>query len=68
MYFRKKIRRRVLIVLVIVLAVIFWRGLKATTKNDFKCEYKIIYAFCTAKKVNANSPGIWDIFKAGVDF
>ena len=68
MYFRKKIRRRIIIVLAIVLAIIFWRGLKDTTKGKFDCEYKIIYAFCSSKTKSAAIPGLWDIFKAGVKF
>lgn len=68
MWLRKKNRNRLIIVLVIALIFIFWRGLGAATKNDFKCEYKVLYAVCTPKKVNAKLPGIWDLFKAGIKF
>lgn len=65
MYLRKKIRTRLIIVAVLVLAFIFWRGFKATTK-DYNCSYKLIYSFCEAKVKNPKAPSIVDIFKAGV--
>jgi len=68
MYLRKKIRKRLLIVVVLVLAFIFWRGLNATTKESHDCEFKLVYALCTPKTKNSTLPGVWNIFKTGVKF
>ncbi len=68
MYLRKKVRNRLIVFVLIVLAIIFWRGLKLTTKETHDCEFKLIYALCTPNTKTAELPGIWDIFKAGVKF
>jgi hypothetical protein len=68
MYMRKKLRKRLIIVVVLLLAFVFWRGLKATTKETHDCEFKLIYALCTPNTKNVQLPGIWDILKAGVKF
>lgn len=68
MYVKKKTRTRLLILAIVVLAVIFWRGLRATTAQTHDCQYKIIYAVCTAKKAGVKLPGFFDIIKAGVKF
>jgi len=68
MYFRKKTRTRLILLAIVILAIIFWRGLTSSTKVSFNCEYKLIYAVCTPKKAGAKLPGIFDIFKAGVKF
>jgi hypothetical protein len=65
---RKKNRNRLIWGIVIVLAIIFYRGLKAETKGSFDCEYKIVYAVCVAKKTGAETPGLWNILKSGVKF
>jgi hypothetical protein len=68
MLMRKKNRKRLIIFLVVVFAVIFWRGLKDTTKATHNCEFKIIYALCTPKGKATGLPPIWNILKAGVKF
>lgn len=45
-----------------------WRGLKASTKDSFNCEFKLIYATCIAKKAGAKMPGLGQIFSAGIKF
>lgn len=62
-------RNRLIILAIIVLAFIYWRGVKSvTTQKGMSCEYHIVYALCTAKNNKATMPGIWDILKAGVKF
>jgi hypothetical protein len=68
MYVKKKIRKRLIVFLVIVLAIIFWRGLKTTTKATHNCEFKLIYAVCEPKNNRAEMPGLWEILKTGVEF
>lgn len=68
MYLKKKTRTRLIILLAIVFAIILWRGIKSTTKDVYDCQFKVIYAICTAKVKNAEMPGIWDILKAGTKF
>lgn len=68
MYLRKKYRTRLFIFLAILLAIIFWRGIKATTQGMFDCDFKIIYAVCTANSQDAEMPSLWQIIKAGVKF
>lgn len=62
-------RTRLILLAIIVLVFIYWRGIKkATTQKGMSCEYHIVYALCTAKNNKAAMPGIWDIFKAGMKF
>jgi hypothetical protein len=61
-------RNRIILVVVLVLGFVFYRGLKATTSKTFNCEYKLIYAVCRPKNNNSKMPGIVEIFKAGVKF
>lgn len=68
MYFRRKIRNRVILIVLIVLGFVMWRGLAATTEKNFNCEYKLIYAVCKPKAGNPALPGLVDIFKAGIKF
>lgn len=68
MHIRRKVRNRIIFVIVILLGIIIWRGLKGSTKDRFECEYKLVYAVCTPEKGNPDLPGMIDIFKAGVKF
>ncbi|OGE87742.1 MAG: hypothetical protein A3J07_03445 [Candidatus Doudnabacteria bacterium RIFCSPLOWO2_02_FULL_49_13] len=68
MYIKKKMRNRIILVVVIVLGFIFWRGLTASTAKNFNCEYKLIYAVCKPKAGNPKLPSLMDIFKAGIKF
>jgi hypothetical protein len=70
MYVRKKIRtrNRLIMVAVLVLGFLFWRGLKASTAKTHDCEFKLIYAVCSEKSKDAKMPGLWDIFKSGTEF
>jgi hypothetical protein len=68
MYLKKKMRKKLIIFLVIVLAVVFWRGIRITTALTHDCEFKLVYAVCEPKNSRAVMPGVWDILKAGVKF
>jgi len=68
MHIRRKVRNRIIFGVVLVLAFITWRGLKATTKDVFACEYKLVYAVCKPVKGNPELPTLLEIFKAGVKF
>lgn len=68
MYVKKKVRKKLIIIALIILAIIFWRGLKSTTKATHNCEFKLIYALCVPKNNKAKLPGIIEIFKSGVEF
>jgi hypothetical protein len=68
MYFRKKIRKRILIVALVVFSFVFYRGLKAATEKTHDCEFKLIYAACVEKSKGAKLPGLWSIIKSGVSF
>jgi hypothetical protein len=57
-----------IIVAVLILGFIFWRGISATTKKNFNCEYKLVYAVCKPKSGNPAPPTILEILKAGVKF
>lgn len=62
------IKRNILIVVVIGLGFIFYRGMKATTSENFNCEYKIVYAVCQPKTKDAKMPQISEIFREGFKF
>jgi hypothetical protein len=68
MYMRKKIRNRLIMAVALVLAFVMWRGLSAATDGKFDCEYKLIYAVCTADTRGTELPSLWEILKAGVRF
>jgi hypothetical protein len=68
MWMRKKNRNRLIWFVLVLLAVIMWRGIGKTTKNDFDCEFKLIYALCTPKDDATELPSLWNILKAGVTF
>ena len=68
MYLRRKMRNRIILIVIVVLGFIFWRGLTAATTKNFNCEYKLIYAVCKPKINNAKLPSLVDIFKAGIKF
>lgn len=61
-------RNRIILVAVVVLAFIMWRGINATTEQNFNCEYKLVYAVCKPKAGNPKLPSLVEIFKAGVKF
>lgn len=67
MYIRKKNRVRLIILVIIVLGFIYWRGTNALIKGKgLNCTYHLVYAYCTGKNVKV--PGIIDVFKAGIKF
>lgn len=68
MYIRRKMRNRIILGVIIVLGIIVWRGLTASTEKNFTCEYKLVYAVCKPKAGNPKLPTLVEIFKAGVKF
>lgn len=69
MYLRKRMRSKILILVLIVLGFLYWRGIKSVSEaKGWNCQYHIIYATCDAKNNKAQLPGIWDILKAGAQF
>ncbi len=68
MHLRRKVRNRILLLAIVVLAFICWRGLRATTAAAFDCHYKLVYAVCTPKVKNAKPPSLLEIGKAGIKF
>ncbi|MGE5298011.1 MAG: hypothetical protein ACM3KM_02525 [Acidobacteriaceae bacterium] len=68
MLFRKKLRSRLLMLLVLALAFVVWHGVMSSTKDEFKCQYKLFYAVCTPKKQNAKLPTVIQILRAGIKF
>lgn len=61
-------RNRIILGVIIVLGIIVWRGLGATTEKNFTCEYKLVYAVCKPKTGSPKLPTIMEILKAGVKF
>ena len=68
MYIRRKTKFRILIVVLIVLGFILWRGVTTATVKNFNCEYKLVYAVCKPKAGNPKLPTMMEIFKAGIKF
>lgn len=54
--------------LVLALAFVVWHGVMSSTKDEFKCQYKLFYAVCTPKKQNAKLPTVIQILRAGIKF
>lgn len=69
MYIRKKMRTRIIIIAVIAILFIYWRGItKVASEKGWNCNYQVVYALCSAKNNKAVLPTIFDVFKAGVKF
>ena len=69
MFFRRRIRNRILLVILAVLIVIYWRGTKAVIKqNNLECEYHIVYAVCKQIGKATELPSLWDVLSAGAKF
>lgn len=68
MYIKKKMKRNLIIVAVIALAFIYWRGVSAVTEaRGLDCSFHVVYAYCKGK-APVKVPTIVDVFKAGVKF
>ena len=63
---------KILIVLVIALAFIYWRGTKAIlSAKGYDCNWHAVYSVCLtdSKKVkDAQAPQFMDVIKAGIKF
>lgn len=69
MYIRRKIRSKLIIVALIALAFIYWRGTKAIAKEkNLECEWHLVYAICKQKGKATELPSLLDVFRAGIKF
>jgi hypothetical protein len=68
MYIKKRMRTRLILLAIVVLGFIYWRGIKAMGDRGLNCQYHIAYAVCTAKNNKAQLPSFLDVLKAGVKF
>jgi len=68
MLFRRKTRNRIILIIVVGILFVLFRGISATTKDDFRCNYKFIYAICVPKRADAKMPSFMEVFKEGIKF
>jgi hypothetical protein len=70
MFIRKKLKFKIILLAIVVLLFVYWRGMKSllVESHGWNCKYQVVYAICEAQNNKAKLPGIWDIFKAGVRF
>jgi hypothetical protein len=69
MYIRRKIRSKIILLVLIALAFIYWRGTKAiASEKNLECKYHVVYAVCKQKGQATNLPSIWEVLKAGAKF
>ncbi len=69
MHVRRKVRNKIIIVVVLILAFIYWRGTKAYTKaNNLECTRHLVYAVCKQIGKPTTVPSLWDVMKIGVKF
>ena len=62
-------RTKIILVAIIVLGFLYWRGTKTVTaEKGWDCEYHVAYALCNPKNNKAKLPGLWDIMKAVARF
>lgn len=62
-------RSKIILVVLIVFAFLYWRGSKAITKEKgLDCSYHIVYAVCKAKSSATPIPGLFEILKRGTKF
>ena len=68
-YIKKKMRTKIILVVILVLGFLYWRGIKKVTEDKgWDCSYHIAYAICDAKNNKARLPTLWDVLKAGAKF
>ena len=69
MYIKKKIRTKLILLAIVALLFLYWRGIKRVTQEKgWNCTYHIAYAMCNAKNNKAQLPNLWDVLKAGAKF
>jgi hypothetical protein len=69
MNFRRKYGSKIVLLVVVVLIFLYWRGIKdVTTSKGWDCSYHLAYAVCNPKNNKAKLPGLWDVLKAGAKF
>jgi lipopolysaccharide export system protein LptC len=69
MFIRKRWRSKILILALVVLIFLYWRGIKnVAEQKGWDCNFHVIYATCNAKNNKAVLPSFFDILKAGAKF
>lgn len=69
MLFRKKMRKKIILVLILVFAFVYWRGTKEYIKaNNLECERHVVYAVCKQIGQATIVPSLLDVLKEGVKF
>lgn len=70
MLLRRKLRSKLILLVILVLLFIYWRGVTTllVAQKGWNCQYHVVYALCEARNNKASLPGLWDIFKAGIKF
>ncbi|MBX4191420.1 MAG: hypothetical protein KW804_01320 [Candidatus Doudnabacteria bacterium] len=69
MYLKKKMKTKIVIVVILALGFLYWRGIKnVSLEKGWNCKYHVVYAICDAKNNKAKLPGFFDIIKAGAKF
>lgn len=68
MYIKKKMRTKIILVAIVVLGFLYWRGMKTVaTEKGLDCKFTGVYV-CTSTKKDAKAPGFFEIIKAGARF
>jgi hypothetical protein len=69
MFVRRKTRNRIIIFVLLLLIIVYWRGAKAYAKqNHLVCQYHFVYAVCKQIGTPTTIPSIWAVLSAGVKF
>ena len=69
MLMRRKMRNRIILLLLIAVVFIYWRGAKMYVKaNDLDCRYHFAYAVCKQVGGPTKVPSLWDVLAAGAKF
>ncbi|MEJ0021307.1 MAG: hypothetical protein WDN47_01855 [Candidatus Doudnabacteria bacterium] len=70
MYLKKKMRVKLILLAIVVVLFLYWRGVTSLLieSKGWNCQYQVVYALCQATNNKATLPGLWDILKAGIRF
>lgn len=69
MYIRRRLRSKLIVIALIVLGFVYWRGVKAlAVQKNLECKYHLVYAVCKQKGQATTLPSIWEVLKAGSKF
>ncbi|MBX4186644.1 MAG: hypothetical protein KW802_00060 [Candidatus Doudnabacteria bacterium] len=69
MYLKKKMRTRLILLAIVVLLFLYWRGVKnVSAAKGWDCNFHVVYTVCSSKNSKAQLPSFFDIIKAGAKF